>query len=95
MAMTKTEFWIVTFISIIVSLILIMVVVNFSLTNQGNGFHREVVQRLERIELQKVPATARRFKSDDFLEFLVCMEIPYKDREPCLAKVRERFKEQK
>ena len=95
MAMTRQEFWIVTFISVIVSLTLAMVLVNFSMTNQGNGFHREVVQRLERIELQKVPATAKRFKSDDFLEFLNCMEIPYKDREPCLAKMRERFKEQK
>ena len=94
MVLTKNEFWLVIFIATIVSATLMTVMFNGFAIQDGNEYHESVLQRLEAIEHQKAPATAKRFTSDHYLELSQCLRIPYAGRERCLKDIDAKFKEQ-
>ena len=93
MVLTRNEFWLVSFIAAIVSATLMMVLFNGSTLRDGNEFHKQVINRLEDIEHQKVAATAKRFTSDHYRELSQCLRIPYLGRERCLKDLDAKFKE--
>lgn len=48
-------------------------------------------ERLDALKHNKAKATAKRWTSDDTMELIACLEIPYAQRGECLARIQARF----
>lgn len=82
-------------LAVLVGCVLIFLIYSFSGVSDGHQRILEAVKintaRLEALETNKAVATANRFTSDDAAKLMRCLEIPYANREPCLAAIRQRF----
>lgn len=98
MSLTPREFTIMGLIAIMVSTIL---AITTGIYIHASNSHDEVLQvvqsnaaRLQALEAQKSPATAKRFTSDDAQDLIACLE--HKNGTPkrraCIDEITARFK---
>jgi hypothetical protein len=82
-------------ISLVVGLVIVLAIRFFSGMSSD---HEEMLtylqsqsERLEALEQNKAKATSKRWTSDDTMELIACLEIPYAQRSECLARITQRF----
>ena len=96
MSLSPREFGIMGLIAIMVSVIL---AVTTGIYLQASNSHDEVLSvvrdnstRLQAMEAQRSPATAKRFTSDDAQDLIACLRLNKPEQRPCLDEIQARFK---
>ena len=94
MMSTRTESWTVSILAVLMGLGLIGIVATFSQSTSNGDSLQGVHARLDALETQKSPATARRFTADDGEALMRCLRIPNQTRarEECISTVERRIK---
>ena len=94
MMSTRAESWTVSILAVLMGLGLIGIVATFSQSTSNGESLEGVHARLDALETQKSPATARRFTADDGEALMRCLRIPNQTRarEECISTVERRIK---
>ncbi len=94
MMSTRAESWTVSILAVLMGLGLIGIVATFSQSTSNGNSLQGVHARLDALETQKSPATARRFTADDGEALMRCLRIPNQTRarEECISTVESRIK---
>ena len=94
MMSTRAESWTVSILAVLMGLGLIGIVATFSQSTSNGDSLEGVHARLDALETQKSPATARRFTADDGEALMRCLRIPNQTRarEECISTVEHRIK---
>jgi hypothetical protein len=94
MMSTRAESLTVSILAVLMGLGLIGIVATFSQSTSNGDSLQGVHARLDALETQKSPATARRFTADDGEALMRCLRIPNQTRarEECISTVERRIK---
>ena len=94
MMSSRAENWTVSILAVLMGLGLIGIVATFSQSTSNGNSLAGVHARLEALEAQRSPATARRWTSDDEMELIACLEhrngTPA--RRACINRITARIK---
>jgi hypothetical protein len=94
MMSSRAESWTVSILAVLMGLGLIGIVATFSQSTSNGDSLAGVHDRLDALENQQVPATARRFTADDGEALMRCLRIPNqtRSREECISTVERRIR---
>lgn len=94
MMRSRAESWTVSILAVLMGLGLIGIVATFSQSTSNGDSLAGVHDRLDALENQKAPATARRFTADDGEALMRCLRIPNqtRSREECISTVERRIR---
>ncbi len=91
---SRAESWAVSILAALMGLGLIGIVATFSQSTSNGDSLSGVHDRLDALEQQTSPATARRFTADDAEALMRCLRIPNRTlaREECIRTVEQRIR---
>ena len=91
---SRAESWAVSILAALMGLGLIGIVATFSQSTSNGDSLAGVHDRLDALEQQTSPATARRFTADDAEALMRCLRIPNQTRarEACVSTVEQRIR---
>lgn len=89
----RAENWAVTILAALLGVGLVVSIATFSQSSSNGSSLEGVRTRLEALEAQRSPATAKRWTSDDEMELITCLDHPNftQERRACIHRIKARF----
>lgn len=90
---SRAESWAVSILAALMGMGLIGIVATFSQSTSNGNSLTGVHNRLDALENNRATATARRWTSDDQMEFITCLDHPNftQERRACIHRIKARF----